>query len=312
MTGVPRRLAAISVDQDEIPCYTAIHGLEPPTEDAAHAIYRHAVPRFLELLEDERVPATFFVIGRDAGCDDNAAVLHRLRAAGHELANHSQSHLYDLTRQSRETIAREVVEASDAIEAASGASPVGFRAPGYTITDEVLEVLSDLGYRWDSSVFPCPAYYGAKAAAIGAIRLRGRRSHSIVDDPRVLSAPADPYRIGRPYWRRGRGLLEMPIGVTRDASGRLPYIGTSVVLWGERGARTLSRLVRGRPLVNLELHGIDFADAELDGLGFLQPHQPDLRRRAADKIAALRTAIGMLREAGYELVTLSEAAEAFS
>ena len=38
---------------------------------------------------------------------------------------------------------------------------------------------------YDSSVFPCPAYYTAKAAAISLLRMRGRQSRSIIDDPRV-------------------------------------------------------------------------------------------------------------------------------
>ena len=131
----------------------------------------------------------------------------------------------------------------------------------------------------------------------------------MVDDPRVLAAPADPYRVGRPYWSRGRGVMELPIGVSRGP--RLPYIGTSVALAGTTGARLLTRTVVGRPLVNLEMHGIDLADAEEDGLGFLAPHQPDLRRTAAAKEAAIRSAIATLRAAGYRFVTLREAAERF-
>lgn len=195
------------------------------------------------------------------------------------------------------------------MQRASGVRPEGFRAPGYTITDTIFEVLEELGVTYDSSVFPCPAYFAPKAAVIGAMRLVGRRSRSIVDDPRVLTAPADPYRVGRPYWRRGRGVIELPIGVTRAA--RLPYIGTSVVLAGEHGARLLSRAMKGRPLVNLELHGIDLADAAEDGLAFLAPHQPDLRRALRTKEAALRAAIATLRDAGYRFVTLREAAHAF-
>lgn len=303
------RLAAVSVDLDEIGCYSAIHGLEPPDEDAARAIYRRALPRLARLFAEEGIDATFFVIGADVD-EENGERLRALHAAGHELANHSRSHLYDLTRRSTDTIAAEVAGGVAAIERCCGERPVGFRAPGYTITDRVFDVLSDLGVRYDSSVFPCPAYYGAKAAAIGAIRLRGRRSHSVVDDPRVLASPADPYRVGRPYWRRGGGLLELPIGVSRGP--RLPYIGTSVVLSGETGAALLTRSIVGRPLVNLELHGIDLADAAADGLGFLAPHQPDLRRTAAAKEAALRRALSTLRAAGYRFVTLREAAEAFA
>jgi len=302
------RLAAVSVDLDEVPCYTAIHGLEPPDDEAAHAIYRRATPRLVALFADEGIDATFFAIGRDLADPAAAATLRELSEAGHEIANHSLDHLYDLTRRDPATIHEQVAGGADAIERATGVRPQGFRAPGYTITDAVFDALAHAGVTYDSSVFPCPAYYTAKAAAIGAIRLRGRRSHSVVDDPRVLLAPADPYRVGRPYWRRDGGLVELPIGVTRDLTGRLPYIGTSVVLAGERGARALTRLIAGRPLVNLELHGIDLADAEEDGLDWLAPHQPDLRRTAREKEAALRAALATLRAAGYRFVSLAEAA----
>lgn len=309
MTG--DRLAALSIDLDEIGCYTAIHGLPPFEGEAAHAIYRRAVPRFQALLGELGIPATFFVIGRDA-TEANAPTLRALREAGHELGNHSLNHCYDLSRRDPDTMRREVAGAADLIERAAGVRPVGFRAPGYTINDTLFDVLEDLGVGYDSSVFPCPAYYAAKAAAITAYGVRarlgrGRPSASVVDHPRVLTAPADPYRRGRPYTQEGRGLRELPIGVTRGL--RLPYIGTSVVLAGERGADLLTRQIVGRPLVNLELHGIDLADAEEDGLRTLRPHQPDLRKSAAFKERSLRAAIARLRASGYRFVTLAEAAE---
>ncbi len=305
---MPAPLAAISVDLDEIRCYAAIHGLAPPTEDAQRAIYRKALPRLRRLFDELDVRATFFAIGDDVD-DENGAALRRLVDEGHEVANHSLSHHYDLTRRPKAAIRAEIAGGADAIERATGVRPVGFRAPGYTITDEVFDVLEDLGVRYDSSVFPCPAYYGAKAAAIQLIRARGRRSHSVIDDPRVLLAPANPYRVSRPYWRRGRSLVELPVGVTRGA--RLPYIGTTVVLSGRWGARLLTRAMVGRPLVNLELHGIDLADAPQDGLAFLVPHQGDLRRSAADKASALRAAIGELRRTGHAFVTCAQAASVF-
>lgn len=301
------KLAAVSVDLDEIPCYTAIHGLTPPDASAARAIYERALPRIARLFRDEDVPATFFAVGTDLDAE-NALRIAELAQAGHEIANHSLSHRYDLTRLDRSAIRREIDGGADAIERACGVRPVGFRAPGYTITDVVFEVLSDLDVRYDSSVFPCPAYYGAKAAVIGAMRALGRRSRSIVDTPRVLTAPADPYRVGTPYWRRGAGLVELPIGVSRGP--RLPYIGTNVVAAGELGARAFTRAILGRPLVNLELHGIDLADASEDGLSFLAPYQHDLRRPAHAKASALRAAIAELRGAGYRFVTLREAVSA--
>lgn len=301
------KLASISVDLDEIPCYAAIHGLDVPA-GCEHAIYDRALPRLAALFAREGVPATFFAIGMDLEREENRARVRALSDSGHEIANHSWRHFYDLTKRSQGEVLEEIAKGGEAIVRATGKTPVGFRAPGYTITDEVFEVLEDLDYAYDSSVFPCPTYYAAKTLAIGAIKARGRESHSVVDDPRVLLAPADPYRRGHPYWTHGRGLLELPIGVTRDGTGRMPYIGTSVVLSGEPGARLLTDMVAGRPFVNLELHGIDLADAQEDGLAWLMPHQPDVRRSARAKEAALRSAIGTLRRHGYELVTIEEAA----
>jgi hypothetical protein len=306
------RLAALSVDLDEVACYTAIHGLPAPAEACAHAIYDKAVPRFEQLFDALGIRATFFAIGSDLGYTGARAAIRRLHAAGHEIGNHTLSHRYDFTRLPAAEIQHEIAQGVRAIEDVIGRRPRGFRAPGYTITDAVFEQLAALGVEYDSSVFPCPGYYAAKAAAISLYRARGRRSHSIVDDPRMLRAPADPYRVGRPYYRGGAGMLELPIGVTRASSARLPFIGTSLVLAGAQGAARLTRLIVGRPLVNLELHGIDLADAAEDGLETLAPHQLDLRRALLDKRRALESAIWVLRGAGYEFVTLETAAQRFA
>jgi peptidoglycan-N-acetylglucosamine deacetylase len=305
------RLASVSVDLDEIDCYAAIHGLTAPDDDSLHAVYRRAIGRFEQLFDELELRATFFAIGRDLGDARAAATVARLHRAGHEIGNHSFEHRYDFSRRSAAEQRDDIARGRDAIERATGYRPVGFRAPGYLINDLAFEQLSALGVEYDSSVFPSPGYYLAKTAALAAITLRGRRSHSIMGDPRMLSAPADPYRIGTPYYRRGDGLLELPIGVTRDATLRLPFIGTTVALAGA-GAAALTRQIIGRPHVNLELHGIDLCDPDDDALGWLAPHQRDLKKSAADKRAAFVTAIGTLRAAGYELVTLRDAARRFS
>jgi len=103
-------------------------------------------------------------------------------------------------------------------------------------------------------------------------------------------------------------MLELPIGVTPL---RLPYIGTSLVVGGTKIAEYLTKQMLGMELINLELHGLDAADAVQDGLHSLRPYRPDLRRTAADKLGALRAAIRIIRDAGYELVPLHEAARRF-
>ncbi len=300
------RLCAVSVDLDEIPNYFAIHGLPDPQGREASLVYDVAVDRLTELAGERRMPLTLFAIGSDLSRPEAAAKLRSARDRGFEIANHSLDHRYDFVRLGRDEIRRQVQAGADAIERAVGERPAGFRAPGYTITDEVFEVLAELGVAYDTSVFPCPPYYAAKAAAIGGIALRGRESRSIVDNPAVLLAPTRPYRVGRPYWRKGQGLRELPVQVTRGA--RLPFFGTSITLGGARFARVLARMCVGEPLVNLELHGIDVLDAA-DGLQALRPHQPDVRVPKERKLEALSAVFAELGAAGYEFVTLREAAD---
>jgi peptidoglycan-N-acetylglucosamine deacetylase len=303
------RLASVSVDLDEIPNYFEIHGLGQPQGEAASLVYDVALARLRALAEAGGFPLTLFTIGADVARAEAARGLREAADDGHEIANHTLDHRYDLVRLGRDEITRQIAEGARVIEEATGQAPVGFRAPGYTITDEVFDVLGELGVAYDSSVFPCPAYFAAKTAAIGAITVRGRTSRSIVDTPRVLLAPTRPYRIGKPYWKRGEGLLEIPVQVTRGL--RLPFIGTSVTLAGPSRARLLARMCVGEPLVNLELHGIDVLDAA-DGLEALRPHQPDVRVDHRRKLDSILAAVETLRSAGYTFVTMREAAAELS
>jgi peptidoglycan-N-acetylglucosamine deacetylase len=300
------RLCAVSVDLDEIPNYHAIYGLEPPQPAAATAVYDRAIERLALFAEQRKIPLTLFAVGADVARPSNAQKLRAMVARGHEVANHSLDHLYDLSRLPALQILHQIDGGAQAIADATGRRPVGFRAPGYVINDEMMEALIATGHRYDSSVFPCPTYFAAKAAAMSWIGVTGRSSRSVQDHPRVLLAPRQPYRVGKPYHRRGdRPLIELPVQVTRGPM--LPYIGTTLTLAGPRRARWLTKLVIGDPVICLELHGIDLLDRS-DGLQALCSHTPDVRIAVATKIAALDAAIGMLQAAQYRFVRSEEAA----
>src|SRR5204863_1570294 len=100
MTASPL-IASVSVDLDAVACYFRIHGLPgAPPEMARHAVLRRCLPRFAELFAEAGVKATFFVVGRDLVDDaEGRARLAALAALGHELANHTFTHPYDLVRQ---------------------------------------------------------------------------------------------------------------------------------------------------------------------------------------------------------------------
>ncbi len=302
------RLASVSVDLDEIPNYFQIYGLHEPVGPERHAVYDLAFERLSRFARDAELPLTLFAIGADLGRPEAAAQLKQARDKGHEIANHTLDHRYDLVRLGKEEIRRQIEEGARRIHEATGQRPRGFRAPGYTISDEVFHVLRELEFQYDSSVFPCPAYWGTKVAAISWIALLGRRSRSIMDRPQVLLAPLRPYRVGEPYWRRGAGLLELPVQVTRGL--RLPFYGTPVTLAGPVWARRLAKMCVGEPLVNLELHGIDVLDST-DGLEALRSHESNVHIPWGKKVEAIHAVVDVLREAGYTFVTLGEAAERF-
>lgn len=299
------RLCSVSVDLDEIPNYFAIHGLPAPEGPEAHLVYDEGLSRLHDWAAQHGIPLTLFAIGSDMRRAHSARALRRMAQAGHEIANHTLDHRYDLTRLARAEQLYQVSEAARLLSEQTGAPVTGFRAPGYTITDELYDVLNEAGVAYSSSVFPCPPYYLAKALALLSIKLNRRHSHSILDRPEVLLAPREPYRVGRPYWEPGTGLLELPVQVTQAL--RLPYIGTTLTLFGSRVAERLTRGVVGVPFVNLELHGIDVLGRE-DGLQALDGHQLDVRVPAQSKLEALSRAVELLARERYSFVRLDEAA----
>lgn len=287
---------SVSVDLDPLPCYYRIHALGHAPDELRAVVLERALPRLAEVFAAHGVRATWFVVGADLDpAEVGAAAAARATeflaarvAAGDELGNHSDRHPYDLARRDRAAVAREIGGCDARLRAITGAPIAGFRAPGYDLSPTMLAELAARGYRYDSSVFPAPAYWTAKLAVMAGLAAVGRPSGAVVTEPRALFAPTDPYRpaMAAP-WRRGQApVVELPIAVTPIT--RLPAIGTSLLV-APRWLRTrLLAAMASRPHLNLELHGIDLCDAELDGIpGELVARQPDLRRPLAAKAAAL-------------------------
>jgi peptidoglycan/xylan/chitin deacetylase (PgdA/CDA1 family) len=306
-------IASVSVDLDAIACYWRIHALPgAPPEEARRLILRRCLPRFGELFAKAGLKATFFIVGQDLVDDaEGTRRLGELAADGHELANHSFTHPYDLVRQPVAAIADEIDRAHAAIGGCAGHAPVGFRAPGYTVSADVLELLCARGYAYDSSAFPSLPYYAAKAAVMAMMRVARRPSGSYLGSPAVMVAPLAPYRPARgaPYRRGGLPIVEIPMAVTPLL--RLHVIGTSLVTFPEWLRRRMVAAALRARFFNLELHGIDLADADADGVPpALVARQPDLRRPLAAKWAALERTLAEARASGATFQTLAQAAPA--
>lgn len=304
--------ACVSVDLDGLWCYREIHGLPRRDSDDIDAAYSVGVRRMLEAFDDWGISTTLFAIGRDASRPAHAALLRDAHRAGHEIASHSFGHDYALRRKRIWEIREDLRAAHTAIERAVGEAPVGFRAPGYNIDPRILSVCAELGYRYDSSVFPCPPYWLAKAGVMAWLRLRGRPSRSDMTRFSTVRAPLAPYRPHAVDLHRAdpqsRLPVEVPICVVPGA--RFPIIGTSLHLLGARGFAAVypSLRVAHPRLLNLEFHAIDFMDERDPGTADLRGVQPDLSIPWAKKRALYEEVLGRVEQA-YHFTTMREAVE---
>jgi peptidoglycan/xylan/chitin deacetylase (PgdA/CDA1 family) len=292
-------LLALSIDLDAVELYTGLHGrdgaLAARARDAVPAL---AVQRFGELCARLGVPGTLFVVGRDAAEGRGAAQLRAALAAGHELASHSFGHDYALSRLARIDIDADLNRAQAALEALGAPGPHGFRAPGYTLSDGLLDALAARGAPYDSSLLPSAPYYALKAAVMAAVELRGGRSRAILGPVRDTWRARGPQRL-RP------GLVELPVAVLPGL--RAPYIGTTMALAPELFGAAAARALARDALVTVELHGVDLCGPD-DGV---PPLQPDLRLPAGLKLRRIEAAVRALL-AGRRAVTLAQAARLVS
>lgn len=301
------RLSALSVDLDSLPHYCRIQGLPESllSDQARSLVATKAIPRFLELFAAAKAPATFFVIGADVALPGMAEALEAASEQGVELASHTDSHDYGISRRPQADIEADLARCEEAL-ATLGERPRGFRAPGYTLTPALLKAVAARGYEYDSSAFPATPYYLAKASVMGALAALGRPSRAILDRPRVLLAPRTPYvpALDEPYARGQAPLIELPMAVAPVT--RLPFIGTFATSMPWPLVEATFRSLRRDVLFNFELHAVDVLDAS-DGIPpELVRQQRDLQVPARVKLDRLGKLFGWLGE-DRDRVTLLEA-----
>lgn len=100
-------------------------------------------PRLLQLLAEQKVPATFFVVGRMAGLYPK--LVKAEVQAGHLVGNHTYHHV-DLRLLDADLMATEIKACGEAVLAASGQTPRYFRPPGGDYDGEVTTIAAALGY----------------------------------------------------------------------------------------------------------------------------------------------------------------------
>src|SRR3954453_9401242 len=202
-------LASLSLDLDNEWSYLKTHG------DATWVDYPSyldvVVPRVLPLLSDLGLTITWFIVGQDATAPYNRQPLAAIAAAGHEIGNHSFRHEPWLHTYEDAEVRDELTRAEEAIEDATGFHPVGFRGPGYSLSDRVLETLVERGYRYDCSTLPTIIGPIARLIYFRTSKLDAAQRAARAD---LFGHASEALRPLRPYrWAVGDGLVEIPVTV---------------------------------------------------------------------------------------------------
>jgi peptidoglycan/xylan/chitin deacetylase (PgdA/CDA1 family) len=110
---------------------------------------RQGVPRILDLLARNAIPATFFVPAVTAKLypDEQRRVIEM----GHEIGIHSWIHEMNSTLEPE--VERDLqFRAADVLEQISGQRPVGIRTPSWDFSDHTLAITREMGLLYDSSL----------------------------------------------------------------------------------------------------------------------------------------------------------------
>ena len=149
--------------------------------------------RILDLLDESSIRGTFFILGWVA--ERYPSLVRDIVARGHEPGCHSYWHrlIYTLKPDKFRDDTR---RAKDVIEQAGGVALCGYRAPSYSIVARslwALDVLAELGFTYDSSIFPIQHdVYGIPDAPRGPFRFN-------TSSGPIVEYPITTFRLG---WAR--------------------------------------------------------------------------------------------------------------
>ncbi len=159
-----------------------------------------SVTLMLEVFQEHSTKVTFFVLGEIA--KDHPGLIKLISSKGHEIANHGDNHELITKRKPQEVIDG-LIQATHRLSNIVGKPILGYRAPNFSAsiskTRWLFEALYELGYKYDSSIFPANAYYGGNP-----------------------NSPKQPYKLDL---NDGKYLWEIPVSAIGPRGFRLVWSG---------------------------------------------------------------------------------------
>lgn len=282
------------VDVDSPRKLLQYYGADPLqfSDAALLRFYETAMDRAMEFFHLQGSAASFFVVGDELGDPAIQKVIRKAHDLGHEIENHSFSHLLGLSRADTEVIKSEIDKCSNVVAGITGRRPAGFRSPGYSVNGKLIEILRELGFMYDSSGFW--SFLNPMLRAKNSI-FHGKGLAHMGFGAASNRLPANPYTPAEGDWLKpaseNGGFWELPLPRTFCD---LPFYN-NFNLWAPGFYnRIVSRMIRSRCVVYL-FHLVEFMDMS-DGLPGAVSAHPNLKVRAGKKIAKSNQILNELKK----------------
>jgi polysaccharide deacetylase family protein (PEP-CTERM system associated) len=189
---------ALTIDVENYWAILQRDWLHMPDAKPAEAVSKNT-RWYLQIFNEYNVKATFFILGEVAQSFPH--LIKEIADEGHEIAVHGFYHR-QIFKLSQDEFKKEVGDAKKLLEDLSGQQVIGHRAPAFSINKDTkwaLEVLAELGFNYDSSVYP----------------VSGRR----------YGWPGFSKDICRVDLPSGRSIIEVPLSTVTILGRRLPVGG---------------------------------------------------------------------------------------
>ena len=142
-------VSLVSISDKELPVYS-VQREEPLAALTFNCAWdENDIPQLLRLLEQEKIKATFFLVGQ--WIEQYPDSVRQIAAAGHEIGNHSYSHV-DFVGAGEETIRQQMEKTDALVQELTGVKPTLARVPSGSYDSRVIRLLRQQGYeviQWD-------------------------------------------------------------------------------------------------------------------------------------------------------------------
>ncbi|MCL3778056.1 MULTISPECIES: polysaccharide deacetylase [unclassified Actinomyces] len=260
---------------DAVSLYPGMFGVtSPSTASRGEFGARVGVPRILDLLRREDIPATFFVPGLTV--DTFPEVCKAIRDQGHEFAHHGYRHVSPVPMTEQEE-REELLRGIDAMERhLDGYRPYGYCSPASDLSPNSIRLLREEGFVYDATM--CANDFSPYWC---------REGDKLGTDGSITFGQTVP-------------LVSLPFSWTLDDFPQMELVlSSSLTLEGNRDPKVCERMW---------LEDMDFMSKEVPDGVFVMCFHPQVIGRGA-RIRVVENMIRKGRELGFEFTTCLDAAQ---